>query len=118
MDFKDGFCSSDFQKKIMSLQKALLHKTKLCESIEDQKAELVMELSKLKWQREEFDTQYRVLELKNFQQKKRMEELQAKVDVYHGMALLKQMQEEVQRTADVLATTLEEQRAAKRARAE
>ena len=44
--------------------------------------------------------------------------LKAELDVYKNIALLKQMQGELQRTTEVLASTLEEERAAKRARAE
>lgn len=43
--------------------------------------------------------------------------LRAELDVYKNIALLKQTHEELQRTAEILASTLEEERAAKRARA-
>jgi hypothetical protein len=39
------------------------------------------------------------------------------LDMCQSIALLKQMQEETQRTAEILSSTLEEERAAKRPRA-
>ena len=44
--------------------------------------------------------------------------LKAELEVYKNIALLKQMQEELQRTTEILASTLEEERAAKRAHAD
>ena len=50
-------------------------------------------------------------------QSKKLQDLQVQLDMCQSIALLKQMQEETQRTAEILSSTLEEERAAKRPRA-
>jgi chromosome segregation ATPase len=119
VDIKNGVCGviPDYQKKITNLEEALAHKTKLCDRIEGQKGRLTMEINKLKWEVGELNDKATSLQLQNFQQNKKIQELQEQLDICKSIALLKQTHEELQRTAEILASTLEEERAAKRARA-
>lgn len=119
VDIKNGVCGviPDYQKKITNLEEALAHKTKLCDRIEGQKGRLTMEINKLKWEVTELNDKTTSLQLQNSQQNKKIQELQEQLDICKSIALLKQTHEELQRTAEILASTLEEERAAKRARA-
>ena len=118
VDIKHGVCGviPDYQKKITNLEEALAHKTKLCDRIEGQKGRLTMEINKLKWEVGELNDKATSLQLQNSQQNKKIQELQEQLDICKSIALLKQTHEELQRTAEILASTLEEERAAKRAR--
>lgn len=120
VDIKNGVCGviPDYQRKITSLEEALAHKTKLCDRIEGQKGRLTMEINRLMWGTGELNDKVESLQKEKCLQSKKIQELQDQLDVYKAIALLKQMQEETQRTADILASTLEEERAAKRARAD
>ena len=75
-----------------------------------------MEINKLKWEVGELNDKATSLQLQNSQQNKKIQELQEQLDICKSIALLKQTHEELQRTAEILASTLEEERAAKRAR--
>ena len=107
----------DYQNEIKNLKEALAHKTKLCDRIEGQKGRLTMEINKLKWELGEKSEENETLRKDKQAQGKKIQELQEQLDMCQSIALLKQMQEEAQRTAEILSATLEEERAAKRPRA-
>ena len=107
----------DYQNEIKNLKEALAHKTKLCDRIEGQKGRLTMEINKLKWELGEKSEENETLRKDKQAQGKKIRELQEQLDMCQSIALLKQMQEEAQRTVEILASTLEEERAAKRPRA-
>lgn len=106
----------DYQNEIKCLKEALAHKTKLCDRIEGQKGRLTMEINKLKWELDEKNEENELLRKDKNAQSKKIQELQEQVDLCQSIALLKQMQEETQRTAEILSSTLEDERAAKRPR--
>ncbi len=107
----------DYQREIVLLKEALAHKTKLCDRIEGQKGRLTMEINKLKWELGERNDENAILLREKLMTGKKIQDLQMQLDMCQSVALLKQMQEETQRTAEILAATLADERAAKRARA-
>lgn len=119
VDIKQGVCNviPDYQNEVKALKEALAHKTKLCDRIEGQKGRLTMEINKLKWELGERKEEVESLRGDKLALARRAQELEVQLDMCQSIALLKQMQEEAQRTAEILASTLEEERAAKRPRA-
>ena len=119
VDIKQGVCNviPDYQNEIKSLKEALAHKTKLCDRIEGQKGRLTMEINKLKWELGEKSDENCSLIREKILSGKKIQDLQMQLDLCQSIALLKQMQEEAQRTAEILSSTLAEERAAKRPRA-
>jgi hypothetical protein len=115
---QDGVCNviPDYQREIVKLREALAHKTKLCDRIEGQKGRLTMEINKLKWELGEKSDANEALNRDKFITGKKMQDLQMQLDMCQSIALLKQMQEETQRTAEILSSTLADERAAKRQR--
>ena len=107
----------DYENEIRDLKQALDHKTKLCDRIEGQKGELIKEISQLKWELGEKSEENETLRKDKQIQSKKLQDLQVQLDMCQSIALLKQMQEETQRTAEILSSTLAEERAAKRPRA-
>ena len=107
----------DYQNEIKSLKEALAHKTKLCDRIEGQMGRLTMEVNKLKWELGEKSDENCSLTREKILSGKKIQDLQMQLDLCQSIALLKQMQEEAQRTAEILSSTLAEERAAKRPRA-
>jgi hypothetical protein len=125
VDIKHGVCNviPDYQKEIRALKDALAHKTKLCDRIENQKGRLTMEINKLRWELGERNDENETLKMDKHVSAKKIQDLQMQLDMCQSIALLKQMQEEAQRTAEILLTTSEglsatlaEERAAKRQR--
>lgn len=106
----------DYQNEIKSLKEALAHKTKLCDRIEGQKGRLTMEINKLKWELSEKLEENCALVREKILSGKKIQDLQMQLDMCQSIALLKQMQEETQRTSEILASTLAEERASKRQR--
>lgn len=119
VDIRQGVCNviPDYQNEIKGLKEALAHKTKLCDRIEGQKGRLTMEINKLKWELCEKSDENESLTREKILSGKKIQDLQMQLDVCQSIALLKQMQEEAQRTAEILSATLAEERAAKRPRA-
>lgn len=119
VDIKQGVCNviPDYQNEIKNLREALAHKTKLCDRIEGQKGRLTMEINKLRWELGERNDENETLMMDKRVSAKKIQDLQMQLDMCQSIALLKQMQEETQRTAEILSSTLEEERAAKRPRA-
>jgi len=117
-DIKHGVCHviPDYQEKITKLEGALDHKTKMCDRIEGQKGRLTMEINKLKWELSESLEEKQQLREDKTSLTKKIHELLEQQDMYKSIALLKQMQEETQHTAEILVSTLAEERAAKRPR--
>lgn len=107
----------DYENEIKNLKEALAHKTKLCDRIEGQKGRLTMEINKLKWELGEKSEENETLRKDKQAQGKKIQELQEQLDLCQSIALLKQMQEEAQRTAEILSSTLAEERTTKRPRA-
>jgi chromosome segregation ATPase len=119
VDIKQGVCNviPDYQVEIKQLKEALAHKTKLCDRIEGQKGRLTMEINRLKWELSERMDENEALNGEKRATGKKIQDLQMQLDLCQSIALLKQMQEEAQRTAEILSSTLAEERAAKRPRA-
>ena len=119
VDIKQGVCNviPDYQVEIKQLKEALAHKTKLCDRIEGQKGRLTMEINRLKWELSERMEENEALNGEKRATGKKIQDLQMQLDLCQSIALLKQMQEEAQRTAEILSSTLAEERAAKRPRA-
>jgi hypothetical protein len=115
---QQGVCSvvPDYQNEIKTLREALAHKTKLCDRIEVQKGRLTMEVSRLTWQLDEKVEAYESLHREKLLAGRKIQDLQVQLDMCQSIALLKQMQEETQRTTEILASTLAEERAAKKQR--
>jgi hypothetical protein len=115
-----GVCNviPDYQKEISLLKEALAHKTKMCDRIEGQKGRLTMEINKLKSELSQSRTENESLHREKVGYIARIQALQESVDICQGIALLKQMQEETQHTAEILSSTLAEERATKRRRRE
>jgi hypothetical protein len=118
VDIKQGVCNviPDYQNEVKTLKEALAHKTKLCDRIEGQKGRLTMEINKLKWELGERKEEVESLRGDKHALAKKAQELEVRLDMCQSIALLKQMQEETQRTAEILSSTLAEERSAKRAR--
>ena len=108
----------DYQKEISHLKEALAHKTKMCDRIEGQKGRLTMEINKLKSEVSQVRTDNEFLHKERLGFITRNQDLQERVDMCQGIAILKQMQEETQHTAEILSSTLAEERASKRQRRE
>jgi predicted nuclease with TOPRIM domain len=108
----------DDQHEIKTLKEALAHKTRLCHRIEDQKGRLTMDVNKLQCELDKREDENELLNEAQRSMGKRIHDLQMQVDVYKSIALLKQMQEETQRTAEILSATLAEERTHKRPRHE
>ena len=107
----------DYQSEIKSLKEALAHKTRLCERIEGKTGRLTMEVQKLKWELSEKLDENQSLTREKTLSSKKIQDLQMQLDMCQSIALLKQMQEETQRTTEILASTLAaEQRGSKRQR--
>jgi chromosome segregation ATPase len=119
VDIKQGVCNviPDYQQEIKQLKEALAHKTKLCDRIEGQKGRLTMEINRLKWELSERVDENEALHGEKRATGKKIQDLQMQLDLCQSIALLKQMQEEAQRTAEILSTTLAEERSFKRPRA-
>lgn len=113
---QDGVCNviPDYQKEIAKLKQDLAHKTKLCDRIEGQKGRLTMEINRLNFELGERNDEAEALRLQKHEQSKKIQELLQQLDMCKSIALLKQMQEEAQHTAEILSSTLAEERAAKR----
>lgn len=107
----------DYQNELRHLLKSLAHQTALCDRVETQKGRLTMEINKLRWELGEKSEENESLRKDKHAQSKKIQELQEQVDLCQSIALLKQMQEEAQRTAEILSSTLADERAAKRPRA-
>jgi septal ring factor EnvC (AmiA/AmiB activator) len=116
---QDGVCNviPDYQKEIAKLKQDLAHKTKLCDRIEGQKGRLTMEINRLNFELGERNDEAEALRLQKHEQSKKIQDLLQQLDMCKSIALLKQMQEEAQHTAEILSSTLAEERAAKRVRA-
>ena len=116
VDIKQRVCNVilDYQQEIKQLKEALAHKTKLCDRIEGQKGRLTMEINRLKWELSERMDENETLYGEKRATGKKIQDLQMQLDLCQSIALLKQMQEEGQRTAEILSATLAEERAAKR----
>jgi hypothetical protein len=106
----------DYQNEIKTLREALAHKTKLCDRIELQKGRLTMEVNRLTWQLDEKVEAYESLHREKLLANRKIQDLQVQLNMCQSIALLKQMQEETQRTTEILASTLAEERAAKKQR--
>lgn len=106
----------DDDTELGGLKEALAYQTKLCNRIEAQKARLTMEINQLRWELSEKSEENEALRKDKRAQGKKLQELQVQLDVFQSIALLKQLQEETQRTAETLASALAEERAAKRVR--
>ena len=106
----------DYQNEIKTLREALAHKTKLCDRIELQKGRLTMEVNRLTWQLDEKVEAYETLHREKLLASRKIQDLQVQLNMCQSIALLKQMQEETQRTTEILASTLAEERAAKKQR--
>jgi hypothetical protein len=119
VDIKQGVCNviPDYQQEIKQLKEALTHKTKLCDRIEGQKGRLTMEINRLKWELSERMDENEALHQEKRVTGKKIQDLQMQLDLCQSIALLKQMQEEAQRTAEILSSTLAEERSFKRPRA-
>ena len=113
-----GMCNviPDYQKEIEQLKQKLTHKTALCDRIEGQKGRLTYEINKLKLELEESITEKQSLCREKVLHLKSIQELQEQVDMCKGIAMLKQMMDETQHTAEILSSTLEETRESKRTR--
>jgi hypothetical protein len=118
VDIKHGVCNviPDYQQEIKQLKEALVHKTKLCDRIEGQKGRLTMEINRLKWELSERMDENEALSKEKHATGKKIQGLQMQLDLCQSIALLKQMQEETQRTAEILSSTLAEEWEAKRRR--
>ena len=114
---EEGPVIPDEQNEAASLRDALAHKTKLCDRIEAQKGRLTMDVNKLQCELDKREDENELLNEAQRAMSKKIHDLQMQVDVYKSISLLKQMQEETQRTAEILASTLAEEREAKRQRA-
>jgi hypothetical protein len=77
-----------------------------------------MEINKLKSELSQSRTENESLHREKVGCIARIQALQESVDICQGIALLKQMQEETQHTAEILSSTLAEERATKRRRRE
>lgn len=102
--------------EMKALRDALACKTKQCECIESQKGKLTLEFIKLKWELNEKKDENECLCRERVLANKTIQDLKMQLDVFQSIALLKQLQEETQRTAETLASALAEERAAKRGR--
>jgi hypothetical protein len=113
-----GMCNviPDYQREIEQLKQKLTHKTALCDRIEGQKGRLTYEINKLKLELEESMTEKQSLRREKVVHLKSIQELQEQVDMCKGIAMLKQMMDETQHTAEILSSTLAEARESKRAR--
>ena len=109
VDIKHSVCNviPDYQKEIRALKDALAHKTKLCDRIENQKGRLTMEINKLRWELGERNDENETLMMDKRVSAKKIQDLQMQLDMCQSIALLKQMQEEAQRTAEILLSTSE-----------
>jgi len=118
VDIKQGVCNviPDYQNEIRNLKEALAHKTKLCDRIEGQKGRLTMEINRLKWELTEKSEENESLNKEKQVMSKKIQDMHMQLDMCQSIALLKQMQEETQRTAEILSSTLAEERAGKRPR--
>ncbi len=118
VDIKQGVCNviPDYQNEIRNLKEALAHKTKLCDRIEGQKGRLTMEINRLKWEVTEKSEENESLNKEKQVMSKKIQDMHMQLDMCQSIALLKQMQEETQRTAEILSSTLAEERAGKRPR--
>ena len=100
----------------LSLRDALSHKTKVCERIESQKGVLTMEISRLKLELDERNDEVEYLFKEKRALSKKIQDMELQRDMYKCIVVLKQLQEENQRTAEVLLAALGEVRAIKRQR--
>ena len=108
----------DYQKEITQLKEALAHKTRMCDRIEGQKGRMTMEINRLK-----SDLSQGFAENESHRREKmvyvnKIQDLQERVELCQGIALLKQVQEEAQHTAEILSSMLAKERATKRQRRE
>ena len=76
-----------------------------------------MEINKLKWELGEQKDENAALVREKILTGKKIQDLQMQLDMCQSIALLKQMQEETQHTTEILASTLADEREAKRQRA-
>ena len=115
---QQGVCNviPDYQREIEQLKQKLAHKTAMCDRIEGQKGRLTYEINKLKSELEESRLDKVSLHQEKNLHIKTIQTLQEQVDICKGIAILKQMMEETQHTAEVLASTLADERASKRQR--
>lgn len=113
-----GVCNviPDYQREIEQLKHKLAHKTAMCDRIEGQKGRLTYEINKLKAELEESTIEKESLRHEKQLQVKSIQTLQEQVDMCKGIAILKQMMEETQHTAEVLSSSLAEERESKRLR--
>jgi hypothetical protein len=108
----------DSQHEIKTLKEALAHKTRLCDRIEDQKGRLTTEIHNLEWELSERNNENEALIREKRVTGKKIQDLQMQLDMCQSIALLKQMQEKTQRTAEILSATLAQERPHKRPRNE
>jgi hypothetical protein len=109
----------DYQKEIARLNSQLTHKTTLCDRIEWQKGRLTYEINKQKLQIGEGVTEKERIRIENASvlaylhidkqaQAKTIQDLQEKLDMSHGIAMLRQMMDETQHTTEILGQMMNE----------
>jgi hypothetical protein len=114
---------SDYQKEIKDLKDAIACKTAMCETAETElthQAHVVNlqkdYISKLEDQHKAHLLEQLAWSRQGIELESEIKTLQEQRGMCQSIALLKQMQEETQRTAEILSSTLADERAAKRQR--
>ncbi len=113
-----GVCNviPDYQKEIALLKSQLAHKTALCDRIEGQKGRLTYEINRQKLEIAESIAEKESLRNEKKSQLKIIQDLHEQLDMCKGIAMLKQMMDETQHTAEILASSLADERENKRQR--
>ena len=103
-------------RSIRVLREALGHKTRLCERLETQRGCLVVDVARLRWELNERTGETESLRAEKVVLNRKLQELSDHQEMARCVAMLKQIQDEAQHTAELLSSTLAEERALKRRR--